>query len=392
MMLAHRLAFASNIIRLWPSANSSKTRCFFSSIIWQPIPNYSNYEASNCGDIRSKKTKQVLKQAERNHKNVVYLRKDNGAKTTRFVGRVILSTFQPHPNEQNLYASHKDGDVRNNHVDNLEWNTKSSISKLRVQRKGCNWEQAVILKKFEGKRLVEVTKCASVKECLCNMNNYFDGTVKRCRPVENSFFVYPCPTSSKTCTVEYVDKSRCDTSVEPIDSNEEWKPFHQGLKEQRYFVSNYGRVKVVYKHGNERLRKLADVDGYMHVSISIQQKRKFTKVHRLVANMFVENAHDLDCIDHIDGNPSNNIASNLKWVKDMSENMKNTITRTRMINNNRILQYDKQTNEFVREWPNANSVSKKLGYTSSYILRCCRGESMTAYGYRWEFVEKNQLK
>lgn len=37
------------------------------------------------------------------------------------------------------------------------------------------------------------------------------------------------------------------------------------------------------------------------------------KVHRLVANAFIENPNNYNVINHIDGNPLNNYVSNLEW-------------------------------------------------------------------------------
>ena len=58
--------------------------------------------------------------------------------------------------------------------------------------------------------------------------------------------------------------------------------------------------------------------GYEYVSIC----SKRYSVHRLVAQAFVANPSDKPCVDHIDRNPSNNDASNLRWCTHQ-ENMRN---------------------------------------------------------------------
>ena len=77
-------------------------------------------------------------------------------------------------------------------------------------------------------------------------------------------------------------------------------------------VSNMGRIYVksinmiVYGH-------LAH--GYRHVNIQDDAgyKHKYS-VHKLVAQAFVPNPDNKPQVDHIDSNPLNNKASNLRWV------------------------------------------------------------------------------
>ena len=77
-------------------------------------------------------------------------------------------------------------------------------------------------------------------------------------------------------------------------------------------VSNMGRIYVksintiVYGH-------LAH--GYRHVSIQDDagNKHQYT-IHKLVAQAFVPNPDNKPQVDHIDSDPQNNKASNLRWV------------------------------------------------------------------------------
>lgn len=50
--------------------------------------------------------------------------------------------------------------------------------------------------------------------------------------------------------------------------------------------------------------------GYKVIVISGKRYR----VHRLIAETFLENSDNLPVIDHIDRNPSNNDVSNLRWA------------------------------------------------------------------------------
>ena len=60
--------------------------------------------------------------------------------------------------------------------------------------------------------------------------------------------------------------------------------------------------------------------GYLRVDLYDENgKRKHFKVHRLVAQAFIENPDGKPQVNHKDGNKHNNSVTNLEWVTD-SEN------------------------------------------------------------------------
>ncbi len=52
---------------------------------------------------------------------------------------------------------------------------------------------------------------------------------------------------------------------------------------------------------------------YMHITIYKNWKRKSEKVHRLLAQTFINNPENKPQVNHIDGNKSNNNLNNLEW-------------------------------------------------------------------------------
>ena len=96
-----------------------------------------------------------------------------------------------------------------------------------------------------------------------------------------------------------------------------------------YFVSNLGRVKStqrtqeysdgrVYTYPEKVLKqstpKTGKGAGYMTVHFYCNTIRETVSVHRLVATYFVDNPDSKGVVNHIDGNKSNNVFSNLEWV------------------------------------------------------------------------------
>ncbi|WP_277486703.1 NUMOD1 domain-containing DNA-binding protein [Catalinimonas alkaloidigena] len=51
----------------------------------------------------------------------------------------------------------------------------------------------------------------------------------------------------------------------------------------------------------------------------------------------------------------------------------------------KILQYDLNGN-LLREWPNPYQVKKELKIHDTSVLRCCKGEQKTSYGFVWKFA------
>jgi hypothetical protein len=92
--------------------------------IYKKIPNYSLYEASNMGNIKTfnwKNTKKeaVLKPAlDKNGYLRTVLIRDDGKYTTVKVHRIIASAFLGEINK--LEVNHKDGKKNNNTLENIE--------------------------------------------------------------------------------------------------------------------------------------------------------------------------------------------------------------------------------------------------------------------------------
>lgn len=80
-----------------------------------------------------------------------------------------------------------------------------------------------------------------------------------------------------------------------------WKP----ISNTTYQVSNFGRVKSKKKI----LSPWNDGVGYKKVSIHPE----VLKVHRLVASAFIDNPNNYRCVNHKDGDKSNNHVDNLEW-------------------------------------------------------------------------------
>jgi hypothetical protein len=98
-----------------------------------------------------------------------------------------------------------------------------------------------------------------------------------------------------------------------------------------YLVSNTGEIKGV-KTGKIR-KKNVNHEGYYFVACSLGSRdNKITfKVHKAVAETFIDNIDNYPVVNHIDGNKLNNNVENLEWVT-YRENTLHVI-KTNLINN-----------------------------------------------------------
>ena len=202
-----------------------------------------------------------------------------------------------------------------------------------------------------------------------------------------------------------------------MDNNietEEWRDIegYEGL----YEVSSLGRVRGCDRYvSNGRgsvllckgkvLKLKKDKLGYHRIILSKDNKQTTFQVHRLVAKAFQDVCGKLRSgleVDHLDTDPSNNRATNLRWCT-CSENHLNPLTRKHrsdaMKGENHprygkfgkdnptskpIIQMDRQGN-LLTEFEGLMDAERQLGIDPSSISRCCKGKVKTAGGFKWKY-------
>lgn len=83
-----------------------------------------------------------------------------------------------------------------------------------------------------------------------------------------------------------------------------------------YQVSDRGRIKSHNGRWSKKSKILKPVDnsyGYKRVTLVKGGEKKNVYIHRIVAETFIPNPNRKRCINHKDGNKSNNRSDNIEW-------------------------------------------------------------------------------
>lgn len=81
--------------------------------------------------------------------------------------------------------------------------------------------------------------------------------------------------------------------------------------EDKYTISSDGRVFSI--RSNRYLTPSQYLDGYLKVTLCDGKTRRTYRVHRLVAEAFLDNPDNLPQVNHKDFNTLNNYLENLEW-------------------------------------------------------------------------------
>lgn len=120
--------------------------------IWVVLPNYSNYEISNKGNIKSKRQNKIMRSWRINSGYSVISLVDNNGKSTKWlVHRLVATAFIKNTLAKPL-INHIDGNKLNNNATNLEWCSNSeNITHARAT--GLNvYNYPTAGKKLSGKK------------------------------------------------------------------------------------------------------------------------------------------------------------------------------------------------------------------------------------------------
>ena len=190
---------------------------------------------------------------------------------------------------------------------------------------------------------------------------------------------------------------------------EEWRDI-KGY-EGKYMVSNLGRVKSLnYRRtGKEKIMKgVPDGYGYLYVTLYKDGKDKKGKIHRLVAQAFLENPMGYNEVNHKNEDKTDNRVENLEWCsrsynltyngrakkvgKKVAEKLKGRkqteehIKKRAEKHSKPVFSVDKESG-LIMWWQSAMEASRQTGISQSNICACCIGKRNSAGGHIWFYAD-----
>jgi hypothetical protein len=121
-------------------------------IIWKEYPECTKYLVSNTGEVKNKKTGRLMMGSKVNGYRFVNFHPGNKdtPKMNRLIHRMVAQTFLENPDNKPV-VNHKDTNILNNNVDNLEWvtykenmNTEETIKNLKNGKNSKTIHQILI--------------------------------------------------------------------------------------------------------------------------------------------------------------------------------------------------------------------------------------------------------
>ena len=147
---------------------------------WRDIPGYEGiYQASSLGRVRTVKTGHIKKPTQhvKDRRLFLLLWKENKYRLFK-VHRLVLLAFRGHPPHKHE-GCHNDGNVENNRLDNLRWDTASANQRDRAKHGTSNRGERCAAAKLTESDVRAIRKDGRLQRLIAADYGVRDNTVSR---------------------------------------------------------------------------------------------------------------------------------------------------------------------------------------------------------------------
>ena len=161
------------------------------------------------------------------------------------------------------------------------------------------------------------------------------------------------------------------------------------MKYYNYEITQQG--KVFNRFGKELEGEITK-EGYKRITLYLNKERKRFLLHRLIAELFIDNPNNYPIVNHINGNKLDNRIENLEWIT-YKENTKHALENNLKIPKSTknygqgkytpVLQIDPRTNQVLAEYPSMKQAAEQTGGSFQLISAVVNGKRKTHNGFKW---------
>lgn len=404
------------------------------------LPFDSNYYVNDIGEVFSTKQGKIkqmkVKETVSGYygvtlhcKNDSERRKSDRGSNCYQVHRLVAKAWIPNPNKL-PYVNHKDGNKKNNTVSNLEWVSPSQNAKhSREILKNANRTKSVIQVTLDGQFIKKYPSLIDAKRetgidsrSICSVcqgkrrkagnyvwfyeKNYVQGKglrkLAQCKKIRQF-------TKDGVFIKEYESAKDAANAVGAVSSNisnacagrlltskgyiwryvekeEEYDETKGWIVLERYPHDKISPDGRIFSTWGKRFKVQQDRKGYKLVSVTdINGNEKKMYVHRLVALAYIPNPCKYPCVNHKDGNPSNNNVENLEWCTH-SKNTQHAHDNGLCSSKKAVLQI--KGTKIIAKYDSMRKAADAVGVSASAVSHVCRGDTRLkkAGGYSWRYA------
>ena len=154
-----------------------------------------------------------------------------------------------------------------------------------------------------------------------------------------------------------------------------------------YIGDDYNIYKLQKNGVYHKLCQWVDNTGYYQIAFRVDGKKKYIRVHRLLAETLISNPNSLSQVNHKDGNKLNNDIQNLEWISN-SDNTKHAY-ESGLYNSNKRSHKIKVTDKKTRVetiYKSIRNCSEALSLNRKTITSILKGQKVNNYPYEFKYV------